>query len=102
MWSSFNSVKKGFQDLDRERVLEMIGMERRRSTAERVVPVFALLGAGVLLGVGVGMMFAPRTGRQLRNDLKDKLERGVPKAQQIIQSAVEQAQASVRPSAPHS
>jgi hypothetical protein len=102
MW---NEMKKGFRDLDRERVLGMMGMEQRRTTAERVVPFFALFGAGVLVGVGVGLMFAPRAGRELRNDLKEKLEEGVPRAAEVIQSAVDSARASIpqpSASAPHS
>lgn len=105
MWSSLNSLKKGFHDLDSDRVLGRIGLEHRRSTAVRVGSVFAFLGLGVLVGVGIGIMVAPRPGRELRNELRGKLERGIPRAQEMIHSAVEQVQAQVnsaRPSAPHS
>lgn len=100
---NMKELRKNFRDMDSQRVLEMIGLERRRSPARRLVPLFALFGAGILVGVGVGMMVAPRRGRELRDELKEKFEKGIPRAAEAIESAVEQAKArSARPSAPHS
>jgi len=39
--------------------------------------------AGVGLGVGVGMLFAPKSGEKLRKDLKDKLNELFNKAKEI-------------------
>ena len=54
MW---RNLMKSFQDLDRERMLERIGLEPRRSAAEKVLPIFAHFarasGHG-LLASGVG------------------------------------------------
>ena len=36
----------------------------------------ALFGAGMLLGVGLGLMVAPKPGRDLREDLRQRLGRG--------------------------
>lgn len=99
---NMRQMRRNFRDMDSRRVLEMVGLERRRSLAERLVPMFALFGAGVAIGVGVGMIAAPRRGRELRQDLKEKLEKGQHRAAEAIESAVEQAKARARPSAPHS
>lgn len=98
MWKNF---RKSFQDLDRERMLEMVGLERRRSGAERFLPVFALFGVGILVGVGVGMIVAPRPGRELREDIKGRFQQQLPKAAEMMQAAAEKIE-NVRPSAPHS
>jgi len=91
------------KDFDTEHMLDMIGLERRHSTGERIVSVFALFGAGLLVGAGLGVLFAPRAGKQLRGELKDRFEEGMPRAKEVIQSAVDQARAmSPRPSGPHS
>ena len=39
--------------------------------------------AGLGLGVGVGMLFAPKKGEELRNDLKVKLDELVKKVKEI-------------------
>ena len=44
--------------------------------AVRMLPALALFGAGVLLGVGLGMMLAPKPGRELRDDLRERLGKG--------------------------
>lgn len=73
MW---RSLRKNLPDVDKDELLEMIGLESRRSSAERMVPALALFGAGVLLGVGLGLMMAPKPGRELRDDLRDRLGKG--------------------------
>ena len=98
MWKN---LRKSFRDLDRERMLEMVGLERRRSVAARVWPVFALFGTGILVGVGVGMMVAPRTGRELREDLKGRFQQQLPRAAEMMHAAAEKIE-SPRASAPPS
>lgn len=73
MW---RSLKKSLPDFDRDDLLDMVGLESRRSTAEKMVPALALFGAGVLVGVGLGLMLAPKPGRELREDLRARLNRG--------------------------
>ncbi|MFO0599330.1 MAG: hypothetical protein U0228_28745 [Myxococcaceae bacterium] len=72
MW---RSLRKQLPDVDKDDLLEMIGLESRRSTGDRLVPALALFGAGVLVGVGLGLMLAPKPGEQLRADLKNRLGR---------------------------
>lgn len=72
-----NSLKKTLHDLDREHLLELVGLERRRSTAARLMPVFTLFG-GVALGLGLGLLAAPRPGRELRHELRDRLGKALP------------------------
>ncbi len=73
MW---RQLRRNLPDVDKDDILEMIGLESRRSSAERMVPSLALFGAGILLGVGLGLMLAPKPGRELREDLKDRLAKG--------------------------
>lgn len=73
MWRSF---RKNLPDVDKDDLLEMVGLESRRSSVDRMLPGLALFGAGVLLGVGLGLMLAPKPGRELRDDLRDRLGKG--------------------------
>lgn len=97
MW---RDLRKSLRGMDRDRALELIGLERRRSVAQRVLPAIALLGVGVLVGVGVGVMVAPQAGRELRKDLRGRLQHRLPTADERVQAVAEKLQ-SPRVSAPH-
>ncbi len=68
-------LKNHLPDVDSDDVLEVLGLESRRSTAEKLLPSVALFGAGLLVGVGLGLMLAPKPGNELRSDLKNRLNR---------------------------
>jgi hypothetical protein len=72
------SLRKRLPDVDSDDLLELVGLESRRSSTDKLVPALALFGAGVLVGVGLGLMLAPKPGRELREDLRTKLNRGEP------------------------
>ena len=73
MW---RSLRKNLPEVDKDDILEMVGLESRRSSAERMMPSLALFGAGILLGVGLGLMLAPKPGSELREDLRERLGKG--------------------------
>lgn len=59
---------------DREDVLAAIGLEPKRSTMDIVLPAAGIFAAGILAGVGLGMLFAPKPGYELRENLSDQLK----------------------------
>jgi len=64
------SVARGWRRFSIDDMLDVMGLERTRSG----YPKYALLGVGLLLGAGVGMLLAPRSGRELRRELGGRLE----------------------------
>jgi hypothetical protein len=88
---------KYLQDLDRDDVLDAIGLQERRSgwtTAFGSIGIFAL---GCLVGAGIGLAFAPKSGDELRNELGDKVRR---KAQEMQQGSEQGAFGSSRSQMP--
>ena len=49
--------------------LAAIGLQPRRSATEFILPVIGIFGVGVLVGAGLGLMFAPKRGSELRGDI---------------------------------
>ncbi len=67
-----NDLKK----LDKDDLLNLIGLETRRDTADYLLPALGAFTVGVLLGVGVGLMLAPKPGNELRSDLRNRFQTG--------------------------
>ena len=65
---------KYLKDIDRDDVLDAVGLQERSpwSTAFGTIGIFAL---GALVGVGVGLAFAPKTGEELRGQIGDTVRR---------------------------
>lgn len=60
--------------MDKDDFLGLLGLETKRSTAENMVPALALFGVGILVGAGIGLLVAPRPGRELRGDIAQRLQ----------------------------
>jgi hypothetical protein len=82
------NLRKLAKDLDADDVLEHLGLETRRSQSERVVTGLLLFGAGVAVGVGIGMVLAPKAGSELREDIKEKLGRSEGEIKNALNPAV--------------
>jgi hypothetical protein len=78
---------KDLKKLDRDDVLELVGLETRRSTAETALPALGIFLAGALVGVGVGLLLADKPGTQLRGDLRQRIQGGQDKLSTAINNA---------------
>ena len=74
---------KDIRNMDRDDILRVIGLETRRSTADYILPALGLFGAGIVVGAGLGLLFAPKSGREIRDEIRGLNER----VAQVRQSA---------------
>jgi len=66
---------KYLQDIDKDDVLETLGLEERSSawaTAFGTIGIFAL---GCLVGAGIGLAFAPKSGEEFRSELGERMRK---------------------------
>lgn len=61
--------------LDKDDLLGYLGLQSKRSS-DWVAPTLTAFGVGMLVGVGVGLLMAPKSGDELRNDLRSRLQSG--------------------------
>jgi hypothetical protein len=56
--------------IDRDDILERMGLERRTPTGDFFTGL-GLFAVGVLVGAGLGLMFAPKRGEEIRSALNE-------------------------------
>lgn len=58
-------------------ILKSIGLEVRRTPTDYVLPALGVFGAGLLVGAGIGILLAPKSGNELRSDIRHRFGRAV-------------------------
>ena len=66
---------KELRNFDKDDILEMMGLQTKSSTAAVVGGTIGVFAVGLLVGAGLGMLLAPKAGRELREDLRDRFRR---------------------------
>ena len=66
---------KYLQDIDKDDVLEAIGLEERSSAWASALGTIGIFALGCLVGAGIGLAFAPKSGEEFRNELGDRMRR---------------------------
>jgi hypothetical protein len=55
-----------------EDIINALGLQTRRSNGSDIVSGVALFGAGLLVGAGLALLFAPSSGRELREEIGER------------------------------
>jgi gas vesicle protein len=66
---------KDLKNLDKDEILSMLGLETKPSTGSWIAGTLGTFGIGLLVGAGIALMLAPKPGRELRGDIRDRLRR---------------------------
>jgi hypothetical protein len=66
---------KELRNMDKDDILEMIGLQRKASTGSFLASALSTFGIGILVGAGIGLLMAPKSGRELRENLRDRFRR---------------------------
>ena len=78
---------KDVRNMDKDDLLGLLGLETKSSTSAWLAGALGTFGLGLLVGAGIGLMLAPKPGRELREDIRDRLRRA-PEALDEAVSAV--------------
>jgi YtxH-like protein len=61
------------KNLTKDDVLAALGLQTRDSTLSSVFGSIGLIGLGMVIGAGAALMLAPKSGRELREELNARL-----------------------------
>jgi len=82
---------KDLAKLDKDDLLEALGLQSKKSTGDYLVPGLLVFGAGVAVGCGIGMLLAPRPGAELLGQIGEAFNRGLEQGKQRAQQVRDQA-----------
>lgn len=63
------------KDFGKDDVLAAFGLETRKQVYDYMLPALGIFGAGLLVGASLGLLLAPKPGKELRADIKSKVLR---------------------------
>jgi YtxH-like protein len=76
-------------------ILARLGLESRRSASSSLMLPLAMLGVGILTGAGLGLLFAPRAGRETREQLGSRATEVAGKIRSKVRRAGEEISETV-------
>lgn len=65
---------KDLREIDKDDLLRYVGLQTKRSATEWILPSLGLFGLGMLVGAGVALLTAPKSGRELREELRERAQ----------------------------
>jgi len=83
---------------DRDSILRRMGLEERSPTGDFFTGL-GLFSIGVLVGAGLGLMFAPKRGEEMRQALNDAWKNRVRAGQEFARDVA--SEAGVSPATGH-
>jgi len=69
-------------------ILGALGLERRRTLASNVLPIASSFAAGALMGAGLALLFAPKPGREMRQDIRQRAGEVGRRVSEVAEGAV--------------
>jgi hypothetical protein len=79
-------------NMSREEMIHQLGLDRQYNGLDLLLPALGIFGAGVLVGAGLGLLLAPKSGEELRGDIR----RGANQLQNQTQSLIQNTTETVR------
>jgi hypothetical protein len=84
-WSDLADLRwKDLRKMDRDDALRRVGLERSTPMTDFFGGI-GLFAVGMLVGAGLGIIFAPRPGAETRSQLGDRFRRGSRRAEEYAQ-----------------
>ena len=64
---------KDIRDLSKDDILAALGLATKPSTTQRMLGTMGTFGVGLLVGAGVALLLAPKSGEDLREDIGQRI-----------------------------
>jgi gas vesicle protein len=80
------------KDMSKEDALAAIGLAIKPSTGQWLAGTLSIWGLGVIVGAAAALLLTPRTGREMREELTDRVktlrDRATARVNQVNEQAI--------------
>jgi gas vesicle protein len=87
---------KDIKNLDKEQILEMLGLQQADTTLTSTLRALGFLGIGALVGAVAMLFLAPQTGREMRENVVKKVRNTTDQAVSAVRNKVDEASQTAR------
>ena len=63
------------RDIDKDDILGKVGLQERDSALGTALSTIGIFALGAIVGAGLGLAFAPKSGVEFRNEIGEKVRR---------------------------
>ena len=88
-----NTQLSSTYDSSVDSIVDKLGLEYKRSTSDYILPALSVFSAGLVVGAALGVLFAPKSGQEIRTDLRTRMDelplKGSEKFQELRSSRLE-------------
>lgn len=65
---------RDLRDMDKDDLLRVVGLQTKQSGGDWILPTLGVFSLGLLVGAGVALLLAPKSGRELREDVRNRVQ----------------------------
>lgn len=80
-------------NVSRDELIQQLGLDRQYSGMDLMLPALGIFGAGVLVGAGLGLLLAPKSGQELRQDIRRGAHQLQDRTADVIQTTTDTVRA---------
>jgi YtxH-like protein len=77
------SRSRALRDLSSDDILDALGLARKSTPIDAAIPTALAFVAGVAAGAGIALLLAPKSGREVRQDISNKASELTSKASEL-------------------
>lgn len=85
---------RALRDFSSDDILNALGLQRSSTTMDAAIPTALAFVAGAAAGAGIALLLAPKSGREMRQDISEKATELTQKLQQTANDLTSKLQST--------
>ncbi len=84
------------RNISRDELIQQLGLDRQYAGGDLILPALGIFGAGLLVGAGLGLLLAPKSGNELRGDIRQGASQIKDRTNHLIEDTTQTVKARLQ------